>query len=271
MKLTDTSLWTFRGFPMLRGFPLRRLLVAAGLLALWQVYVEFSKVQTFLFPSPSVVLDAVRADTVTGTLLAAVVTTLKLLLLGTLAGMGLGILLAAFSILSPLGRDLLSILTSVFNPLPGVAVLPVAMLWFGLTRAAILFVVAYATIWPIAINTDAGFRTISSTLLMVAQNLGLRKARLVLSVMLPAALPYLISGVKIAWAFGWRTIVAAELVFGVAGAQAGVGWYINQARYFLETPRVFAGLVAIALVGMAFEYLFGLVERSTVEKWGMKK
>ena len=249
----------------------RRLLLAVGLLLLWHFAVVLLRVPPFLVPSPISVAQSLSQDLQSGALITALVNTLRLLAIGVSLGLLGGILLATLSILSTWGRDLLSILVSVFNPLPGVAVLPLAMLWFGLTPAAIVFVVTYGALWPMAISVDTGFRTVSPTLLMLGRNLGLRGLGLVKDVMLPAALPHLLSGLKIAWAFGWRTIVAAELVFGVAGAQAGVGWYINQARYFLETPRVFAGLVVIALVGIFVETLFNLIERWTVERWGMKR
>jgi NitT/TauT family transport system permease protein len=250
---------------------LRRLLIVLALVGLWYGYVKASRVQPFLLPSPVTVVGAIWYDIASGRLVSSLLVTLELLFVGTVIGLVLGVGLATLSIISRVGSDMLSVLTSVFNPLPGIGILPLAMLWFGLTPKAILFVISYAMVWPIALNIDTGFRTVSSTLLMVAENLGLRGIRLVLSVMVPAALPYIITGLKVAWAFGWRTVVAAELVFGVAGARAGIGWYISQARYFLETPRVFAGLATIAAVGMLFEYLFRLLERNTVEKWGTKK
>jgi NitT/TauT family transport system permease protein len=104
----------------------------------------------------------------------------------------------------------------------------------------------------------------------VGRNIGLSRVRLVKDVLAPAALPQAISGLKTAWAFGWRTIIAAELVFGVAGAEAGLGSFINNARLYLLTPQVFAGLVMIAVLGVAFESIFNLLERRTVVRWGMK-
>jgi len=249
----------------------RRLLLAVGLLVLWHFAVVLLRIPPFLVPSPISVIQVLWQDLQNGALIVALTNTLRLLLMGVGLGLLGGIFLATLSILSTWGRDLLAILVSVFNPLPGVAVLPLAMLWFGLTPTAIGFVVTYGALWPMAISIDTGFRTVNPTLLMLGRNLGLRGPRLVKDVMLPAALPHLLSGLKIAWAFGWRTIVAAELVFGVAGAQAGIGWYINQARYFLETPRVFSGLVMIALVGILAETLFNLIERWTIERWGMKR
>jgi NitT/TauT family transport system permease protein len=256
---------------LLRNPWVRRLLILGILLVAWQAYVTAAQVKPLLFPSPAAVADALARDLASFSIPRSTLTTLQFLVIGTVVGAALGLLLAAFSITSPVGHDLLSILTSIFNPLPGVAILPLAMIWFGLTPTAIIFVVAYATIWPIAISTDMGFRTVSPTLQMVARTLGLKGFRLVADVLLPAALPHLLSGLKVAWAFGWRTVVAAELVFGVAGAQGGLGWYINTARYFLETPRVFAGLVVISLLGIAVEYAFRLVEFRTIERWGMKK
>ena len=178
---------------------------------------------------------------------------------------------AAVAVFSKVGDDLLSVLTSILNPLPSIAILPLAMIWFGLNSRSIVFVVALAAIWPVAINTDSGFRTISATTQMVARNLGLRGARLVYDVLLPAALPYIIAGLKSAWSFGWRTVVAAELVFGVAGSAGGLGWYINNARYYLLTADIFAGLLVISILGIAVDFVFRLIEQRTIVKWGMKR
>ncbi len=172
--------------------------------------------------------------------------------------------------LTRFGEDLLTLLSSILNPLPGVAVLPLAMLWFGLNERAILFVIANATVWPIAINVSTGFRTTNRTLVAVGRTIGLSRLRLITDVLAPSALPYAVAGIKTAWAFGWRTVIAAELVFGVAGSKAGLGTYINNARNYLVVPPIFAGLVTIALLGIAFEALFGVLERRTVVRWGMK-
>lgn len=197
-------------------------------------------------------------------------TTLRLLLEGVGIGAGVAALLTAFATLSKFGEDVLLFLTSVLNPLPGVAVLPIAMLIFGLNESAIRFVIANATIWPIAIALNTGFRTANQTLVAVGRNVGLSRVRVITDVLAPAALPQAISGLKTAWAFGWRTIIAAELVFGVAGSSGGLGNYINDARQYLISPRIFAGLLTIAIIGVVVEALFGQVERRTIVRWGMK-
>ena len=250
--------------------PVRQVLLLVLLVAVWQAYVSVSHVSHLLFASPWQTATALWDDWRDGSLAGPTWTTLRILLEGVGIGIVVAVVLTVFATLSRVGADVLELLTSVFNPLPGVAVLPLAMLWFGINENAILFAIANATVWPVAINLSAGFKTVSPTLVAVGRNIGLSKLRVVTDVLAPAALPHAVSGLKTAWAFGWRTVIAAELVFGVAGSKGGLGNYINNARLFLLTPRVFAGLVTIAVLGVAFESLFGALETHTTVRWGMK-
>ena len=162
--------------------------------------------------------------------------TLRLLVEGVGIGAAVAAMLTAFATLSKVGEDLLILLTSLLNPLPGVAILPLAMLLFGINETALRFVIVNATIWPIAIAVTTGFKTANATLVSVGRNIGLSRVRVITDVLAPAALPSMISGIKTAWAFAWRTIIAAELIFGVAGEESGLGNYLDNARqYFLTT------------------------------------
>jgi sulfonate transport system permease protein len=250
--------------------PVRYLLLLAALIGVWQAYWVIKDPSPLLFAGPRDVFEAFWDGWRDGRLAHVTWTTLKILAIGIGIGAVVALVLTAFAALSQIGEDLLRMLVAILNPLPGVAILPLAMLWFGLNTNALLFVIANAAIWPIAINLDTGFKTVNPTIVAVGRNIGLSSRRLVTDVLSPAALPYAISGLKTAWAFGWRTIIAAELVFGVAGAEGGLGTYINNAKLFLQIPQVFAGLVTIAILGMVFELLFGLLERRTVVRWGMK-
>ena len=250
---------------------LRYALLVLAIVILWQAYVSLWHVNKLLVSSPLDVGAALAEDLRSGKLFAVTFATLQNLMVGMLAGALVGFALASFAVFSKVGHDLLTVLSAIFNPLPSIAILPLAMIWFGLKPESIIFVVALASVWPVAINTDTGFRTISNTTQLAARNLGLRGWRLVIDVLLPAALPSILSGLKSSWAFGWRTVVAAELVFGVAGSAGGLGWYINNARYFLNTSTIFAGLVVISVLGILVEAIFGIVERNTVVKWGMKR
>ncbi len=250
--------------------PLRYALLFAALLGVWQAYVSVSHVNHLLFATPWQTSTTLWDDWTNGSLAGPTWTTLRILLEGIGIGIAIAAVLTVFATLTTVGADLLSLLTSLFNPLPGVAVLPLAMLWFGINENAIIFTIANATIWPVAINLSTGFKTVSPTLVAVGRNIGLSRVRVITDVLVPAALPHAVSGLKTAWAFGWRTVIAAELVFGVAGSKGGLGNYINNARLYLITPRVFAGLVTIAALGVAFESLFSALERRTIVRWGMK-
>lgn len=193
-----------------------------------------------------------------------------------LQGYGLGVLLAlglsALAVSTRLGRDLLSTLTAMFNPLPAIALLPLALLWFGLGRASLVFVLVHAVLWPLALSTLAGFRSVPDTLRMAGRNYGLRGLRYVAQILVPAALPSILSGLRIGWAFAWRTLIAAELFFGASSGQGGLGWYIFQSRNELLTDRVFAGLATVVLIGWGVERLvFDTVDRLTVRRWGMQR
>jgi NitT/TauT family transport system permease protein len=146
-----------------------------------------------------------------------------------------------------------------------------ALIWFGLGVSSIVFVLIHSVLWAVALNTNSGFRGVSRTLRMVGRNCGLGGFAMIGKVILPAALPSVLSGLKIGWAFAWRTLIAAEMVFGVASGDGGLGWFILQSKNSLETPSVFAGLLAVIVVGLLVEFfLFRAVKRRTVERWGMQ-
>ena len=252
---------------------LRRVILVAALVGLWQAYVAWSEFggNPLLFASPDDTARAFWEGWRDGSLASATWQTLRILLIGVGIGALIGALFTLFASLSQIGEDILLLLTAILNPLPGVAVLPLALLWFGLSTKAIVFAIANATIWPIAINLTTGFKTVNPTIVAAGRNIGLKGIRLVTDVLAPAALPSAISGLKTAWAFGWRTVVAAELVFGVVGGEGGLGSYINNAKLYLFTPQMFAALLSIAVLGIAFELVFGVLERRTIIRWGMQK
>jgi len=166
----------------------------------------------------------------------------------------------------------LTLLTSMLNPLPAIALLPLAMLWFGLGETSLVFVLVHAVLWPSALAALTGFETVPDTLRLVGRNYGLKGTRFVMSILIPAALPALLSGLKIGWAFAWRTLIAAELMFGVSARQGGLGRFIFRNRNELLTDKMFAGLATVILIGLVVEaVVFRAIEASTVRRWGMQR
>jgi len=207
-----------------------------------------------------------------GALCAPSARSLRVLLQGYVLGVLLAFGLTSLAVSTRLGRDLLDTLTSMFNPLPAIALLPLALLWFGLGQGSLVFVLVHSVLWPLALNTYAGFQGVPETLRMAGRNYGLTGLRYVLQILVPAALPAILSGLKIGWAFAWRTLIAAELVFGASSGQGGLGWYIYQNRNELYTDRVFAGLALVVIIGLLVESLgFATLERLTVRRWGQQR
>jgi len=125
--------------------------------------------------------------------------------------------------------------------------------------------------WAIALNTHSGFLSVSRTLKMVGRNYGLRGPRFIATILIPAAFPSILTGLKIGWAFAWRTLIAAELVFGVSSGSGGLGWFIFENKNMLDIANVFAGLLTVILIGLVVENLiFQTIERHTIQRWGMQ-
>jgi NitT/TauT family transport system permease protein len=159
----------------------------------------------------------------------------------------------------------------MFNPLPAIALLPLALIWFGLGNGSIIFVLIHSVLWAVALNTHSGFLSVSNTLRLVGRNYGLTGPRYVVSILIPAAFPSILTGLKIGWAFAWRTLIAAELVFGVSSGSGGLGWFIYENKMELNIASVFAGLFTVIRIGLAVENLiFRNIEIHTGRKWGMQ-
>ena len=249
---------------------LRKSVLLVALAAIWQLYAQQLD-NPLLFPTFGATLQALWEGIVSGGLLGKAWTSIKVLLMGYGAGLAIATVLTAAAITSRVGTDLLETLTSMFNPLPAIALLPLALIWFGLGNGSIVFVLIHSVLWAVALNTHSGFLAVSSTLRMVGRNYGLTGLSYVAKILIPAAFPSILSGLKIGWAFAWRTLIAAELVFGVSSGSGGLGWYIYENKNELEIPSVFAGLFTVILVGLAVENLvFRNIELRTVRRWGMQ-
>lgn len=247
----------------------RKVCILLLLALAWQLYAGRLD-NPLMFPTFSASVAALWNAFVHGELGSRVLVSLKILLVGYAIGIVLATILAALANGSRLGNDLLEVLTAMFNPLPAIALLPVALLWFGLGYGSIVFVLVHAVLWPVALSTHSGFASISGTIRMVGRNYGLTGLRYVLQILIPAAFPAILTGLKNGWAFAWRTLIAAELVFGVSSGSGGIGWFIYENKNQLEIAHVFAGLLTVVGIGVAMDSLFRLLERRTVNRWGMQ-
>lgn len=250
---------------------LRKSVIVALVLALWEIAARMQQ-NDLMLPGVFQTLQAFSEDLRNSELPEKIVNSLSTLLKGYLAGSALALIASALAVTTQFGRDLLSTLTAMLNPLPAIALLPLALLWFGLGNASLIFVLIHSVMWPIALNTWSGFSSVPETLRMAGRNYGLRGPRYVITILIPASLPAILSGLKIGWAFAWRTLIAAELVFGASSGEGGLGWYIFQNRNELFTDRVFAGLLTVIAIGLLVEgIVFASLEKITIKRWGMQR
>ncbi len=249
--------------------PLRKVAILIVLAIVWELYGR--KVNNpLLLPTFSDTVKAFFEALFRGDLLAKVWISVKILLVGYGAGVLLAAILTTLATTTRIGNDLLETLTSMFNPLPAIALLPLALLWFGLGSISLSFVLIHSVLWPVALNTHSGFVSVSPTLRMVGKNYGLRSLRYVAVILIPAAFPSILTGLKIGWAFAWRTLIAAELVFGTSAGKGGLGWFILENKNILEIANVFAGLLTVIIIGLFVEnVIFRTIETRTIRRWGM--
>jgi NitT/TauT family transport system permease protein len=256
---------------LLGGGTMKKLLVLAALALAWEAAVRVMHVNPLLFPPLSAVAAKLFAGLGIGgdgELWRYIWETLSVILQSFGISVALAVLITGLAVANAWVRELLSVLTGIFQPLPSIALLPMAILWFGFSRESLVFVVVMAMIWPIASSLTVGFATISPTLFRLGRNYELGHFRLMSEILLPAALPMMISGLRVGWGFGWRTVVAAELVFGATGSGGGIGWYINNSRLFMNITDGFAGILLVIVLGLFTESLFRMVQYFTTHKWG---
>ena len=264
--------------------PVRKFSVLVLLVVAWELYTRLGDIHELMFPTFSATGAALINALINEGLLTNVWNSLSLLLTGYVIGIGIAAVLVIFGVWTRFGSDLLTTLTAMLNPLPAIALLPLAMIWFGLGPQAIVFTLLHSIIWPVALNTHAGFQGVTETMRMVGRNYGLKGLPYIYKILIPASFPSILTGLRIGWAYAWRTLIAAELVFGgqvmdtsgqlgAEGSNAGgLGWIIFQNQMENQTPYVFAGLFSVIIVGIVIENgFFRNIEDRTVRKWGMQQ
>lgn len=244
------------------------LIFFAGLLGLWALVVRLRLWSPVLLPSPVKVVEYLQSAAADGTLWQATWITIKRLLLGYIiglvAGIPLGLLTARWTVL----HDTVGTLALGLQTLPSVCWVPLALLWFGQTEAAMLFVVVMGTLWSVVIATDTGVRHVPPIYRRAALTMGSKNLHIWLRVILPAALPFIVSGMKQGWAFAWRSLMAAEIFVTILSG-FGLGQLLHYGRELNAMDQVIAIMFVIVVIGLlADKTLFAPTERFLHRRWG---
>ncbi|GAA3116187.1 ABC transporter permease [Streptosporangium carneum] len=235
----------------------RRTVAVAALAALWEVLPRLEAVDPTFLPPLSEVVVAWWDLLLSGQLLdhtqASLVRSLAGFALAIVVAIPLGLLIGWYKPLA----DLLNPLLELFRNTAALALLPVFVLILGLGETSKISIILYACAWPILLNTIAGVKGVDPLLIKSARSMGLRPLRLFQKVILPAAVPTVFTGVRLAGAYSILVLVAAEMV----GAKAGLGYLINYAQFNFRVPDMYAGIITISVLGLAFNQLLVRLER----------
>ncbi|MEG0852649.1 MAG: ABC transporter permease subunit [Angelakisella sp.] len=240
------------------------------LLAVWEVTVKVCKVSPLLFPSVEQVAATLWEGLTSGDLLYQSAYSLGIIGLGLLIALVLAFVLALLSVQYPVAGSLIDTITAIAHPLPGLALLPLIIMWFGTGSGAVLAIIVHSALWPMLLNLITGFESVPAIYLDTGRNLSMKPLAVTCEIMVRASAGYALSGIKIGWARAWRALISAEMAFGAVGLLGGIGWYILKQRTFMNTSGLFAGIVVVIILGILVEdVLFATVEKHTVQKWGM--
>ena len=238
-----------------------------GVLLLWQVVYWAKLMPSWAFPSPGLTFQAFAELLLDGSLAKNVGASLGRqvtgVVLAAIAGVPLGIYLG----MSPGFKGATLPFFRMMYPIPGLAWVPLAILWFGVGFTSTVFVIFISGIWPVMFNTMAGVQTLSGQYTEVAKVYMAPRRLYIRRILVPGSLPFIITGLRLTYGVGWRVIIGAEMISSIVG----IGFMIDDARWQLRPDIMIAGMITIAIIGLVTEnWLFDFIERRTLDKWGMK-
>lgn len=238
---------------------MKRFLTAVGffvgLLGLWQVLYSLKLWSPVLLPAPADVMVYLYDASLDGSLWTSIAVTMKRLLIGytigLIAGVPIGMATARLRVL----RDTVGVLALGLQGLPSVCWVPLALLWFGQTEGAMLFVVIMGTLWSVILATETGVRNVNPIYVRAAATMGSKRLHTLSRVILPASLPFIVSGMKQGWAFAWRSLMAAEIYVTILTG-FGLGHLLHYGRELNAMEQVIGVMLVIVTIGVAADKIF---------------
>ena len=250
---------------------LRAFLFFVLALVAWEALFRAKIWSPVLVPSPLSVARYLYEAALEGTLWSATVVTMRRLLLGYGFGIALGLPLGLLTARFRMAKDTLGLVALGLQTLPSVCWVPLALLWFGQSETAMFFVVVMGTLWSMIIATDNGVRNVPPIYARAARTMGSSGLQLWLRVMLPASLPYIVSGMKQGWAFAWRSLMAAEIYVTILSG-FGLGNLLHYGRELNAMEQVIGIMFVIIVIGLlADKILFSPAEKFLHRRWGTEK
>jgi ABC-type nitrate/sulfonate/bicarbonate transport system permease component len=228
---------------------LRLIVLPLALLAVWEALARAGLINTISLPAPSRVWSGAMSSVGSGELLNNTAASLMRIALAILAATAIAVPLGIAMGLSRAFEEVMDGLVNLLRPIPPLAWIPLSILWFGLGEVSVVFITGISAFFALLLNTIAGVRGVERSLLRAAQSLGAKKWTLIFRVVLPAALPSMFTGLRIALGVSWMSIVAAELI----ASSNGLGYMINYYRELLRPDLIIVGMLVIGIIGFAMD------------------
>lgn len=234
--------------------------------AIWEVTSRFSGLPDFMFPRLTQVIETLFNGIMNGQILAAIGKSMSRLLIGFAIAIILGLFMGYLIWRFKLVEDTLGFLVTALQSIPSIVWFPLAIIWFGLNDISILFIVTIGATWTMTVSATSGFRNVPTLYQRVAKTFGSSGLHFIRTVILPASVPQLLSGLRIAWAFSWRALMAGELL----GSGGGLGQLLETGRSLGQMDLVISVMIIIAIIGTIMDnVVFLRLERSVQQKWGL--
>ncbi len=237
------------------------------LVVIWQAIATADIWPNTIFPSPLEVAEDLAYGVADGSLFFGIGTSMVRLIIGLAIAIAGGVVLGIFMARIEIVNQTIGSLVLGLQSIPSIAWVPLAILWFGLTDAGIIFVTSIGAIFAVTINTYTGVKNIDPNYIAAARNMGAKGSQLITAVLLPAAFPYMISGFKQGWAFAWRGVIGAELLFSFLG----LGFLLNVGRQLNDVSQVIAIMLVIMGIGVLVDgFVFKKIENKVMFRWGLR-
>ena len=224
-------------------------------LVIWEVTVKLGYVSNQIMPSLWTILRRMIEGLVDGNLFFQLFQSIAFVIAGLVVGLVLALVMAVLGYFNSWLANLFDVYAAILHPLPGIALLPIVILWFGIGGEAAYAIILHAVVWSQYLMLRDGLKQVDRSYIEVAGNNGASKRQLVSLVLLPLILPAIILSLQMGWSKGWRALISAEMVFGAISALGGIGWYMYERRAFMDTPGMYSGILLVVIVGILMEEL----------------
>ncbi|MDF0727969.1 ABC transporter permease [Cytobacillus sp. S13-E01] len=245
----------------------KRIIFFSSILIIWEFAVKISGVSESVMPAPTDVFRELARGFADKTLIYDIIASFKRLFVGLLIGVSIGVGLGILLAKSKTADETLGTLVLALQSVPSIVWLPIAIMWFGLNEISVIFIIVLGATFVMTINMRVGIKNVPPLYIKAAQTMGSTGIDLFVKVIFPASIPYAVTGLKLAWAFGWRALMAGELL----STGPGLGYTLRFASDFGNMALVIGVMIIIGTVGSVMDlFVFQRIEKNVMRRWGLE-